>query len=133
MNNYHMLPCGTPIPPEGIEAWVRDSSSLRWEPRLIVAFADNRAIIHKDHCLSYYRHYSLTDPTKQKRRLVTPMELLGKYVHFKCGAISLIVCVVGDKAKTYNHAYDMDELANNLIGYSDTPTSPIKSFWVEEV
>jgi len=130
MNNYHTLPCGTVIPPEGIEAWVRHSEYDEWYDETIIAYADGKVVTERK--LWTWNNYTLTDPTKPKKRLVTRLELLGKYLHFETRT-SLVIEVDEDIVRTKNHNYSVEFLSKECKGYSDTPTSEIKRFWVEEV
>jgi hypothetical protein len=135
MNNYHTLPCGTPIPPEGIEAWVREQNHDKWEPNPVRIFAhvNGKYLVYDEKYVVFYKHYSLTDPTKQKKRLVTPMELLGKFVHFSTGTTSLAVSADKTRIHTVTNTFKVERILEVAVGYSDTPTSELKSFWVEEV
>jgi hypothetical protein len=129
--NYHTLPCGTPIPPEGIEAWVRDIFSKSWLNVTIISSAYD--LVHTDSGDRYHQ-YSLTDPTLPKRRLVTPMELLGKYAHFnECNFVTFVESSNAHCVYCCGNVFTVDDLVGCAKGYSDTPTSPINSFWVEEV
>jgi hypothetical protein len=128
--NYHILPCGTVIPPEGIEAWVKSSYSNAWTTGPI------RIIAYHNHVMDLngnkWDNYSLTDPTLPKRRLVKPMELAGKWLRSKASAV-FVYEANGDTI--YSNSFDgfVDNVSKYYDGYSDTPTSEIKSFWVEEV
>jgi hypothetical protein len=130
--NYHQLPCGTQIPPEGIEAWVLDSYGIHgWQKRTIVAveYGGNSLI-----CASGVRwnKYRLTDPTKPKRRLVTPMELAGKWLRSEKSA--RFVCeVIDTEINCLSMSGNLERIMQFFNGYSDTPTSEVKSFWVEDV
>jgi len=129
MNNYHTLPCGTPIPPEGIEAWVR-IKDYDWMKGKIIAWSA-KAICDNGYGGETITEYSLTDPTKPKRRLVTPMELAGKWLRSEKS--SRFVCsIIDTEINCFNLSGDIDGMMQLFDGYSDTPTSPIKSFWVEE-
>ena len=130
--NYHTLPCGTVIPLEGIEAWVRGSENDTWRKRTIVSCVNGCAIATTGDNIMDWKCYSLTDPTKSKRRLVTPMELLGKFLHTD-GRTSLVIEEEDGVVRTKNHNYTVAFLAEHDFAYSDTPTSELKSFWVEEV
>jgi len=130
--NYHVLPCGTPIPPEGIEAWVKNYEGENWRKKIIVSFVGNSVIVANNNRTSEFRYYFLADPTNTKGRWVTPMELLGKILHTDHRS-SLVIEVEDGVVYTKNHSYTVDYLAKHNFGYSDTPTSEVKSFWVEEV
>jgi hypothetical protein len=131
--NYHQLPCGTVIPPEGIEAWVYTNGEFKKET--IIGFVCSRVISVECGLLHFSERYSLTDPTKPKRRLVTPMELGDKWLHFKGDApfYLLVIGFDGNGVYVKNSGYVIEKLPAYCKGYSDTPTSEVRSFWVEEV
>jgi len=131
MNNYHVLPCGTVIPPEGIEAWVKTPDG--WQKRQIVAVVNDQLITDFKGTYGRWDEYTLTDPTKPKCRLVTPMELLGKFVHWSDVKIKNVICIDASIVQCGNYSHSIEILLKECKGYSDTPTSPLKSFWVEEV
>ena len=133
MNNYHTLPCGTPIPPEGIEAWVRPNASCKWAKENVVVCVNGYVFSTTSYGITPWDEYTLTDPTKPKRRLVTPMELLGKFVHFSTGTTSLAVSADKTRIHTVTNTFKVERILEVAVGYSDTPTSELKSFWVEEV
>jgi len=196
MSNYHMLPCGTPIPPSGIEAWVSQPNGKEWVKATIIAYTNNKAVTEYIN----WARYSLTDPTQTKpkktsaeiafekfgrltkvrrkdwyewtwfeidclaenntvvsgkasegyitcwrfvnleewhvfepkKRLVTPMELAGKWLRWN-NAVCFVHEIIGELVHFGNKSSFVVELETKCIGYSDTPTSPLKPFWVEEV
>jgi len=195
--NYHTLPCGTVIPPSGIDAWVKDKASTCWtiDPIRIVAYHNSVIDIYG----KKWYNYSLTDPTKPKKpkkttaeiafekfgkgakvrmeywsvdrffiinglsedkmfitgldssgdydywnfddgtwevvttnpkkRLVTPMDLGGKWLKHKNANMRLLVIgVTSNSVYTRSDHFSSDGLETVFEGYSDTPTSEVRSF-----
>ncbi len=129
--NYHVLPCGTPIPPEGIEAWVKNVYGA-WLYKTIISCFNGRVVFIDEGDEKSTRVYSLTDPTKPNKRLVTPMGLLGKYVWWNPYKILQVNGIDQNYLFVGPMKYIVDIIYKECKGYSDTPTSEIKSFWVEE-
>jgi len=133
--DYHTLPCGTKIPPEGVIAWVK-GEVWSTEPMPVIAYARDKYITVNQGSLVYYKEYSLTDPhakPEPKKRKITPKELLGKWVHRSETNIKLVSGIEDNMLICGRFQYAIEIVLKECKGYSDTPISEVKSFWVEEV
>jgi len=132
MNNYHQLPCGTAIPPEGVKAWVKDSCHDSWCDETIIGYANDKVITERS-CFTW-DEYRLTDPTLLKKRAITSHELYGKCLHMnEIGKVFMMVIGSDDThVFTRIQARTIEDVMNECMGYSDTPTSELKPFWLDE-
>jgi hypothetical protein len=135
--DHHTLPCGTKIPPEGIQAWVKYGSKSDWReyPETIVACANGRYAIFSNGVLTYGVDYSLTDPnakTEPKKRKITPIKLYMKTIYYNDGSKALVTYANERHVIVNGQVKFVDNLERECKGYSDTPTSELKPFWVEE-
>jgi len=137
MNNYHVLPCGTVIQPSGIEAWVKTERGWSSAPVTLLACVDcfdKKKVMTTTGTLFY--SYALTDPNvkpEPKKRKITPKELLGKWVHRSETNIKLVSGIEDNMLICGRFQYAIEIVLKECKGYSDTPISEVKSFWVEEV
>ena len=131
--DYHTLPCGTKIPPEGVIAWVK-GEVWSTEPMPVIAYARDKYITVNQGSLVYYKEYSLTDPhakPEPKKRKITPIELADKWLHWEC-RMKKVIAIHGNSLTCGKEIYNITLILKECKGYSDTPTSELKPFWVEE-